>query len=188
MIFKFLFITGMIATLTACNSATETAEPVKVNSKLHDTISNVFYHQLMAVAGIGKITDRSNSLEIDVGDSNVYTNGSLIQRYKALAMCLSWDITKKETEKKSETSETKTTTKTVNSQLFVKPKAIEFGNGPDWNDVGFIALRGCEEQQLQKDLECHCQLVDRDDTNVLEVPDNIIRQMIPPNAKITSSQ
>jgi hypothetical protein len=182
MIFKFLAIIGMIAALSACNSAKETAEPGKINSKVQSTMSNIIYHRLMAVVGMGKVTDRSNSLELDVGDSNVYTNGSLILRYKALAMCLSWDVANKMTEKKSETSETKTTTKTGKFQLLVKPKAIEFGNGPDWNDVGFIALRGCEEQQLQQDLECQCQLVDRDDTNVLQIPDELIRQMIPPPA------
>lgn len=169
-----------MASLAACNGATETTDPVGKSTKVQDTMSNIFYHQLMAVAGMGKVTDRSNSLEVDVGDSNVYTNGSLIQRYKAMAMCLSWDIKTKTTEKKSETPETKTTTKTINSKLFVEPKAIEISNSSDWNDAGYRALRSCEERQLQKDLVCKCQLVDRDDTNVLEIPEDIIWPTQPP--------
>ncbi|MCC3305848.1 hypothetical protein [Sneathiella sp. HT1-7] len=179
MSFKLLIVAGLVGLLVACNGAnTDTA--VKDESPMKATLSNYFYHQLMAAAGVGKVSDKSYNAEIKIGDTNPYNNGSLIHQYKAMAMCVSWDVNTSSDKKTTENAETIVETKTTNFQIFARPKAVEISNSDDWNVAGFNSLRNCEQKKLQKELNCNCQLVDRDDTNVLEIPDDIL-QFVQPN-------
>ncbi|MEH6548280.1 MAG: hypothetical protein V7701_17725, partial [Sneathiella sp.] len=92
----------------------------------------------------------SNSSKVRVGDDNPYRTNTHSYQYKAMAMCLDWNV----------------------EAAQVKRKWFQVRTGNDWPDVGFGAVKACELQQLQRDLECKCQLIDRDDTNVLQIPED----------------
>ena len=179
MSFKILVVVGFTTLLAACNGVSTKPVP-KNDPPVKATLSSYFYHQLMAAASMGKVSDKTYNTEIKIGDANPYNNGSLIHRYKSMAMCVSWDVNSTSDKTTTENVESKVETKTTKFRIFARPKAVEISNSDDWNVAGFNSLRNCEQKKLQKELNCNCQLVDRDDTNVLEIPDDIL-QLVQPN-------
>lgn len=147
MFLKFVIVAAIASTVAACGGENGGAGRTSGTAQL-DPVSDRIYNDLMTKAESGVIADSSYNSVVKVGDTNPYRSGNNPYQFKAMAMCLDWNIEKAE----------------------VKRKWFQVSTGDDWGYVAFRADKACEEQQRQRNLECNCQLVDHDDKNVLEVP------------------
>ena len=149
MIFKILITIGLVLSLAACKDDGSGSARTSGTTQV-DKTSDKIYEDLMTKAESGIVMDTGNNSSVRVGDKSPYRTNTHNYQYKAMAMCLDWNV----------------------EAAQVKRKWFQVRTGNDWPDVGYGAVKYCEQQQLQRDLDCKCQLVDRDDTNVLQIPED----------------
>ncbi len=144
---RFLSIIGLVLLVAACKDDGRGAERTTGTTQV-DHVSDEIHAELMATALTKKIAHVNYTSDVKVGAKNPYNDPDQKYPLKALAMCLKWDA----------------------ENLNVQSKGYQIRVGYDWGRVGFRAVKGCEERNLETLYDCKCQLVDRDNRNVLQVP------------------
>ena len=139
----------LIALVLLAGCQDRTGGTAQNNRTLDKTKQSVYTDLMSEILGT-KIGNTGNSSSYRPGEDNPYRKGIPGYSHKALAACLIW----------------------VPENLDVDFQYWQVQPNNDWNYAAFYALDKCEKYKRQKSLTCKCQLVDHDDVNVLEVPDD----------------
>ncbi|MCC3303494.1 hypothetical protein [Sneathiella sp. HT1-7] len=142
-----IILVGFLVLVSCADKGNETGEPsIKMTG---DPTTDAIYNELMARILGSKISSVNNNSNNRPGQINSYRNG-IARTHKALAACLLWD----------------------EKNLQVPYKFWNSSGSSDWSYSSFQALDNCDKHKLQKIYDCKCQLIDHDDVNVLEVPED----------------
>lgn len=145
---KFIILTAFLF-LAACQDNSGLSAQQK-NAAATDQVTYKIYSQIMDNALGAKLTEVGNNTGLRKGGKDPYRKGYPGFAHKALAACLAWNA----------------------DTVVVRRKLSQTFASDDWGYAAVQALGRCDNAMRQKSLSCDCQLVDQNDVNVLQVPED----------------